>query len=64
MESNFNSLIVYPISLIQYPPAINPLPAELSSNIPDSEFNNNILNTLIFDLVPNFNKLELLGREV
>jgi len=49
---------------MQYPPAINPLPAELGSNILDSEFNDNILNTLVPDLVPNFNKLELLSREV
>ena len=45
-------------------PAINPLPAELSSNILDSEFNDDVLNTLIPNLIPDLNKLELLGREV
>ena len=49
---------------MQCPPAVNSLPAELGSNILNSEFDNNILNTLVPDLVPNFNKLELLGREV
>jgi len=49
---------------MQYPPAINPLPTELSSNILDSEFDNDVLNTLVPNLVPNFNKLELLSREV
>jgi len=49
---------------MQRPPAINPLPAELSSNILDGKFNNDVLDTLIPDLVPDFNKLELLGREV
>ena len=49
---------------MQYPPAINSLSTELSSNIPDSEFDDDILNILIPNLVPNFNKLELLGREV
>jgi len=49
---------------MQYPPAINPLPAELGSNILDSEFDNNILDTLVPNLVPNFNELELLSREV
>ena len=49
---------------MQCPPAINPLPAELGSNILDSEFDNNVLNTLVPNLVPNLNKLELLGREI
>jgi len=49
---------------MQYPPAINPLPTELGSNILDSEFNNDVLDTLVPNLVPNFNKLELLSREV
>jgi hypothetical protein len=48
---------------IQYP-AVNPLPAELGSNILDSEFNNNILDTLVPNLVPDFNELELLGCKV
>ena len=40
------------------------MPTKLSSNILDSKFNNNILDTLVPDLVPNLNKLELLGYEV
>jgi len=40
------------------------LPTELGSNVLDSEFNNNVLDTLVPNLVPNLNKLELLGREV
>jgi len=59
--------MAYPTTPIQRPPAINPLPtkpAKLSSNIPDGEFNNNVLDTLVPNLVPNLNKLELLGREV
>ena len=49
---------------MQHPSTINSLPAKLSSNILDSEFNDNILDTLIPNLVPDLNKLELLGREV
>ena len=49
---------------MQCPFTINSLPTELGSNILDSEFNNDVLNTLIPNLVPNLNKLELLGREV
>jgi len=49
---------------MQRPPTINPLPTEFSSNVLDSEFNNDILDTLVPNLVPNLNKLELLGREV
>ena len=49
---------------MQHPPIINPLPTKLSSNILDGEFNNNILDTLVPNLVPNLNKLELLGYEV
>jgi hypothetical protein len=49
---------------MQRPPTINPLPTKLGSNILDGEFNNNILDTLVPNLVPNLNKLELLGREV
>ena len=49
---------------MQRPPAINPLPTELGSNILDGEFNNNILDTLVPNLVPNLNKLELLGYKV
>ena len=49
---------------MQYPPVINSLPAKLGSNVLDSKFNNNVLNTLVPDLVPNLNKLELLGRKI
>jgi hypothetical protein len=49
---------------MERPPAINPLPTELGSNILDSEFNDDILDTLVSNLVPNLNKSELLGREV
>jgi len=56
--------MAYPTAPIQHPPNINPLPTELGSNILDSEFNNNVLDTLVPNLVPNLNKLELLGHEV
>jgi len=49
---------------MQRPPTINPLPTELGSNILDSEFNDDILDTLVPNLVPNLNKLELLGCKV
>ena len=49
---------------MQYPPTINPLPAKLGSNILDGKFNNNVLDTLVPNLVPNLNKLELLGYKV
>ena len=49
---------------MQYPLTINSLSAKLSSNILDSEFDNNILDILVPNLVPNLNKLEFLGREV
>jgi len=49
---------------MQRPPTVNPLPIKPSSNILDGEFDNNILDTLVSDLVPNLNKLELLSREV
>jgi hypothetical protein len=49
---------------MQYPPVINSLPTKLGSNILNGEFNNNILDTLVLNLISNLNKLELLGREV
>ena len=64
MESNSSSLIAYSITPMQCPSTINLLLTKLSSNILDSEFNDEILDTLIFNLVPNLNKLELLGCEV
>ena len=48
---------------IQYPPTVDPLPIKPSS-IPDGEFNNDVLNTLVPNLVPNLNKLELLNHKV
>jgi hypothetical protein len=56
--------MAYPIASVQYLSAINPLPTELGSNVLDHEFNDDILDTLVPDLVPDLNKLELLGREV
>jgi hypothetical protein len=49
---------------MQYPPAVDPLPAELGSNILNGEFDDDVLDTLVPDLVPDLNELELLGREV
>ena len=49
---------------MQRPPTINPLPIKLSSNILDREFDDDVLDTLVPNLVPDLNKLELLGREV
>jgi len=49
---------------MQRPLTINSLPTKLGSNILDGEFNNNVLDTLVPNLVPNLNKLELLSREV
>jgi len=49
---------------VQRPPTVDPLPVEPSSDILDGEFNDNILDTLVPDLVPNLNELELLSREV
>ena len=63
MESNSSSPTAHPTTPMQHPPTINSLPAELSSNILDGEFNN-VLDTLVPNLVPNLTKLELLGCEV
>jgi hypothetical protein len=44
---------------------VNPLPAKLGNNIFNGVLNkDNILDTLVLDLVPNTDKLELLMREV
>ena len=43
---------------------INPQPIRLSNSILNSEFDNNILNTLVPDLMPNLNKLDFLSCEV
>jgi hypothetical protein len=64
LESDFSSLIVHLMAPVQYPPAINLLPTKLSSNVLDSEFDDDILDILIPNLVPDLNKLELLSREV
>ena len=53
--------------LQDFPPAfiVNPLFIELGDNILNSVLNeDNILNTLVPDLVPNTNKLELLMYKV
>ena len=63
MESNSSGLIVYPPTSIQ-PSAVNYLLIKLNNNILNSEFDNNILDTLVPNLVPNFNKLELLSCEI
>ena len=44
--------------------AINPQPVRLSNSILDGEFDDNVLDTLVPDLVPNLNELDLLSREV
>ena len=49
---------------VQRPLTINPLPVEPSGDIPDGEFDDDVLDTLVPDLVPDLNELELLGREV
>ena len=56
--------MAYPTTPVQRPPAVNPLPAELSSNVLDGEFDNNVLDTLVPNLVPDLNELELLGHKV
>jgi hypothetical protein len=61
LESNSSSLIAYLTAPIQRPSTLS---TELSSNIPDGEFNNDVLDTLVPNLVPNLNKLELLGCDV
>ena len=43
---------------------INPQPVRLSNSISNGKFDDNVLDTLIPDLVPNLNKLDLLSREV
>jgi hypothetical protein len=63
-ESNSSGPTAHPTTPIQRPPAINPLPTKLGSNILDGEFNNNVLDTLVPNLVPNLTKLELLGCKV
>ena len=49
---------------MQCPFAVNPLPVELGSNILDSEFDDNVLDILVPDLVPDLNKLKLLRYKV
>ena len=63
LELDSSGLTAYPTTPIQRSPA-NPLPAELSSNILDGKFDDDVLDTLVPNLVPNLNKLELLDREV
>src|SRR6266702_7849311 len=44
---------------MQRPPVIDFQPVELGSNVLDGEFNDDILDTLVPDLVPDLNELEL-----
>ena len=64
LKSDSSGLIAYVTTPKQYPLAINSLSTELGSNILDGKFNDNILDTLVPNLLPNLNKLELLGRKV
>jgi len=64
LESDSSGLMTHPTAPVQCPPAIGPLPAELGSNVLDSEFDDDVLDILVPDLVPDFNELELLGCEV
>ena len=63
MELDSSGPTAYPTAPMQRSPA-NPLPTELGGNILDGEFDDDVLDTLVPNLVPNLNKLELLGREV
>ena len=45
-------------------PTINYPPVGLGNDIQNSEFNDDILNILIPNLVSNFSELEFLSREV
>ena len=45
-------------------PAISHLPVGLGNDIQDGEFDDDVLDTLVPDLVPNLGELELLRREV
>ena len=45
-------------------PIGNHPPVGLSNNIQNGKFDNNILDILVPDLVPDFSKLELLSRKV
>ena len=66
-DSDSSNLITSPsprpwavLTPIGYPaPAVG-----LGNNIQDNEFNNNVLDTLVPNLVPNLSELELLGRKV
>ena len=62
-ESDFSGPTAHPTAPVQRP-AVNPLPAELGSNVLDGGFDDDVLDTLVPDLVPDLNKLELLGRKV
>jgi len=61
LESDSSGLMAHLTAPVQRPSA---LPAELGSNILDGEFDNNVLDTLVPNLVPNLNELELLGHKV
>src|SRR6266576_4273558 len=62
LDSDSNNLITSPPPRPQavLAPTGNPAPAiGLSNNIQDSEFNDNILDTLVPNIMPDLNKLEL-----
>jgi len=63
-ESDSSGPTAYPTALMQHSLAVDFLPAELGSNILNGEFDDNVLDTLVPDLVSNLNELKLLGREV
>ena len=71
-DSNSNNLRTYPPPGPQailaftgnHTPIINHPPVRLSDNIQDSEFDDDVLDTLVPDLVPNLSKLKLLSHEV
>ena len=72
LDSNFSDLIASPPPILQATLAsignsastISHPPVGLSNNMQDGEFNNNILDTLVPNLVPDLSELELLRREV
>ena len=72
LDSDFSKLIAYPPLILQaalapignFIPTINYLPIGLGNGIQDSEFDDNILDTLVPNLMPNLGELELLNHEV
>jgi hypothetical protein len=72
LDSDSSDLVASPPPILQAAlaltgnpaPAISHPPVGLGNDIQDGEFNNNILDTLVPDLVPDLSELELLCREV